>query len=41
MSAFRAAMENEEDIKLYGGVQGLYLFTSGVPDQEEVRDLIY
>nr|CAB3267658.1 von Willebrand factor A domain-containing protein 3A [Phallusia mammillata] len=35
LSAFRASIENEEDIKLYGRPQGLYLFTSGIPDQEE------
>ncbi|CAK8673496.1 unnamed protein product [Clavelina lepadiformis] len=35
LSAFRTAIENGEDIKNYGGPQGLYLITSGVPDQEE------
>ncbi|XP_067671399.1 von Willebrand factor A domain-containing protein 3A-like [Haliotis asinina] len=34
MSAFRMAVENEEEDKHGVRVQGLYLFTSGVPDQQ-------
>ncbi|KAL5018508.1 hypothetical protein ScPMuIL_004230 [Solemya velum] len=33
MSAFKTAVENEEEIKHNINVQGVYLFTSGVPDQ--------
>uniref|UniRef100_H2YZH2 VWFA domain-containing protein n=1 Tax=Ciona savignyi TaxID=51511 RepID=H2YZH2_CIOSA len=35
MSAFRAATENGEDIKMFGGPQALYVISSGIPDQEE------
>ncbi|PIK60484.1 putative von Willebrand factor A domain-containing protein 3A [Apostichopus japonicus] len=33
MSAIRLALENEEDRKKSSAVEGLYLFTSGIPDQ--------
>ena len=33
MGALRAALENEEEIKHNINIDGLYLFTSGVPDQ--------
>nr|XP_018668721.1 von Willebrand factor A domain-containing protein 3A [Ciona intestinalis] len=35
MSAFRTAIENGEDIKMFGGPQAIYVISSGVPDQEE------
>lgn len=35
MSAFRASVENNDDIEAYGGPQGIYILTSGIPDQEE------
>ena len=37
LSAFRAAVENDDDVKKYGGVEGVYILTSGIPDQEEVN----
>ena len=36
LAAFRAAVENSEDNKIHGDPQGVYIFSSGVPDQEEV-----
>ncbi|XP_041363576.1 von Willebrand factor A domain-containing protein 3A-like [Gigantopelta aegis] len=35
LSAFRMAVENEEEVKHKIHVQGVYLFTSGVPDQPQ------
>ena len=40
LSAFRTAVENDEDLKEFGGVQGVYLLGSGIADQEEVGVLM-
>ncbi|KAH9491872.1 von Willebrand factor A domain-containing protein 3A [Bulinus truncatus] len=38
LAAYRLAVENEEEIKHHIYVQGVYLFTSGVPDQ--IQDVV-
>ncbi|ESO87152.1 hypothetical protein LOTGIDRAFT_107324, partial [Lottia gigantea] len=35
LSAYRRAVENDDEIKHHINVQGIYLFTSGVPDQTQ------
>lgn len=35
ISAFRTAVENDDDTQLHGGPQGLYCITSGIADQNQ------